>query len=72
MNRMEKMGGGEAELVYGDGEFHVVRPGAYVVCAVTGARVSLDELRYWNVDRQEAYASAEISLKRYLELQDAP
>ncbi|MEQ8281918.1 MAG: DUF2093 domain-containing protein [Parvibaculum sp.] len=71
MNRMEKMGGGEAELVYGDGEFHVVRPGAYVVCAVTGARVSLDELRYWNVDRQEAYASAEISLKRYIELQDA-
>ena len=71
MNRMEKMGGGEAELVYGDGEFHVVRPGAYVVCAVTGARVSLDELRYWNVDRQEAYASAEISLKRDIELQDA-
>ena len=66
------MGGGEAELVYGDGEFHVVRPGNYVICAVTGARVSLDELRYWNVDRQEAYASAEISLKRYLELQDAP
>lgn len=66
------MGGGEAELVYGDGEFHVVRPGAYVICAVTGARISLDELRYWNVDRQEAYASADISLKRYLELQAAP
>ncbi len=62
------MGGGEAELVYGDGEFHVVRPGAYVVCAVTGARVSLDELRYWNVDRREAYASAEVSLKRYIEV----
>ncbi|MBX3490474.1 MAG: DUF2093 domain-containing protein [Parvibaculum sp.] len=72
MNRMEKMGGGEAELVYGDGEFHVVRPGSHVICAVTGARISLDELRYWNVDRQEAYASAEISLKRYLELQNAP
>lgn len=66
------MGGGEAELVYGDGEFHVVRPGAYVICAVTGAHISLDELRYWNVDRQEAYASADISLKRYLELQSAP
>ncbi|MEX1153467.1 DUF2093 domain-containing protein [Parvibaculum sp.] len=71
MNRMEKMGGGEAELVYGDGEFHVVRPGAYVICAVTGARISLDELRYWSVDLQEAYASADISLKRYLELQAA-
>lgn len=65
------MGGGEAELVYGDGEFHVVRPGAYVICAVTGARISLDELRYWSVDLQEAYASADISLKRYLELQAA-
>jgi hypothetical protein len=71
MNRIEKMGGGEAELVYGDGEFHVVRPGAYVICAVTGARISLDELRYWSVDLQEAYASADISLKRYLELQAA-
>ena len=46
---LDKLGGGEAELVYGDGEYHVVRPGAYVTCAVTGVHIPLDELRYWSV-----------------------
>lgn len=59
--------GGEAEIVYGDGEFHVVRPGAYVICAVTGEKIPLDDLRYWSVDLQEAYASPEASLKRSLQ-----
>ena len=59
--------GGEAEIVYGDGEFHVVRPGAYVICAITGEKIPLDDLRYWSVDLQEAYASPEASLRRYLE-----
>ncbi|MEP2829936.1 DUF2093 domain-containing protein [Parvibaculum sp.] len=67
MNRIDKMGGGEAELVYGDGEYHVVRPGAYVTCAVTGVHIPLDELRYWNVDLQEAYATPDASLKRMRE-----
>ncbi len=57
--------GGEAEIVYGDGEYHVVRPGAYVTCAVTGNRILLDDLRYWSVDLQEAYESPEASLTRY-------
>jgi hypothetical protein len=65
---MDKMNsGGEAEIVYGDGEFHVVRPGAYVICAVTGEKIPLDDLRYWSVDLQEAYANPEASLKRSLQ-----
>ena len=68
MNRIDKPGSGEAELVYGDGEFHVVKPGTHVTCAVTGAQIPLDELRYWNVDRQEAYASPDASLKRMMEI----
>lgn len=72
MNRIDKLdGNGEAELVYGDGEFHVVRHGVYVLCAVTGARIPLDELRYWSVDLQEAYASPDVSLKRVLERKPA-
>jgi hypothetical protein len=67
MNRIDKNSGGLAEIVYGDGEFHVVRPGAYVICAVTGAQIPLDDLRYWSVDWQEAYASPEASLKRHQE-----
>ncbi|MEG0819889.1 MAG: DUF2093 domain-containing protein [Brevundimonas sp.] len=42
---------------YGDGEFAVLRPGAYVSCAVSGVPIPLAALRYWSVERQEAYAS---------------
>lgn len=50
--------GGEAVLDYDDAEFHIVKPGDYVLCAVTKARVPVKALRYWNVDKQEAYADA--------------
>jgi len=56
---------GEARLHYLDGEYEVVTPGSYVVCAVTGAHIPLDALRYWSVELQEAYASAEISFERF-------
>ncbi len=70
MNRFEKFFGlrSEAKVRFLDGEFQVLNAGDFVRCAVTGQTIALDELRYWNVDRQEAYASAEISLKRYLDL----
>jgi hypothetical protein len=54
----------EARVEYLDGDFRVTRPGAYVRCAVTGAVIPLDELRYWSVDRQEAYANPEAVLQR--------
>lgn len=57
----------EAELVYGDGEFRIVRRGSFVTCAVTGRKIPLNDLKYWSVDRQEAYADAEASLKRHQE-----
>jgi hypothetical protein len=56
---------GEAEVKYLDGDFRVVRPGAFVRCAVTGATIPLEELRYWSVDLQEAYASPEAVLQRH-------
>ena len=46
--------------------FRVLKPGDYVVCAVSGERIPLDGLRYWSVERQEAYASAEIATRRLL------
>ncbi|BBF93673.1 DUF2093 domain-containing protein [Blastochloris tepida] len=55
---------GEAEVRYLDGDFRVVRPGAYVRCAVTGEPIPLDELKYWSVDRQEAYATPAAVLTR--------
>ena len=56
---------GEAEVKYLDGDFRVVRPGAFVRCAVTGVAIPLEELRYWSVDLQEAYASPEAVLRRH-------
>ena len=57
-----------AELRYLSGDFHIVRLGTHVYCAVTGKAIPLEELRYWNADVQEAYASAEIATKRMSEL----
>jgi hypothetical protein len=69
MNRHEFHGrDGEARLRYLDGDFQVVVPGAYVTCAVTGKRIPIGDLRYWSVDRQEAYADVSASLKRELSL----
>ena len=59
----------EAKLHYGDGEFAVLKPGRYVICAVSGAQIPLEALRYWSAERQEAYAGPEESLQRFKELE---
>ena len=56
---------GEAEIKYLDGDFRVVRPGAFVRCAVTGLPIPLEELKYWSVDLQEPYANPEAVLMRH-------
>ncbi|MGI9511433.1 MAG: DUF2093 domain-containing protein, partial [Anderseniella sp.] len=40
----------------------------FVRCAVTNQAIRLDDLRYWSVDRQEAYASADIAMQRHLDV----
>ncbi len=52
-------------MKYLDGDFRVVRPGAFVRCAVTGAAIPLEELRYWSVDLHEASATPEAVLQRH-------
>lgn len=57
-------GGGQmARVHYLAGTFRILSAGDHVVCAVTGARIPLEELRYWSVARQQAYASAAASLE---------
>lgn len=56
---------GEAKLHYGSSDFTILQGGAYVVCAVTGQHIPLEELRYWNDDRQEAYVDAQASLEGF-------
>lgn len=53
-----------AILQYGPNGFRVMRPGPFVLCAVTGEAVPLEELRYWCVIRQEPYGSAEAATRR--------
>ncbi|CAL9914247.1 DUF2093 domain-containing protein [Candidatus Liberibacter solanacearum] len=53
----------EAVIQYKNGTFKVIRPGTYVICAITGQRIPLQKLCYWNVDRQVPYADAESSLE---------
>lgn len=59
------MGSGhrEAKIHYMDSTFRLLAAGDHVRCAVTGAAIPLDELRYWSVVRQEAYADAAASLE---------
>lgn len=68
MNRFESPRSSEAVLRYLDGDFEIVKHGSYVVCAVTSTQIPLDELKYWSVARQEAYAKGLISYERELEL----
>ena len=68
MNQFERdIGGQPAALEFLDGEYRVIKPGAYVVCAVTGVHIPLEALRYWSVDLQEAYAGPAAALKRLQE-----
>lgn len=56
-------GGTPARVRYLQGTFRVLSNGDHVVCAITGARIPLHELRYWSVERQEPYADAQASLR---------
>lgn len=55
--------GKPARVHFMAGTFRVLSEGDHVVCAVTGERVALHDLRYWSVERQEAYVDAEASLE---------
>ena len=56
-------GGTPARVHYMAGAFRILSNGDHVMCAVTGARIPLHELKYWSVERQEAYVDAEASVK---------
>lgn len=63
MNRFEGPGGREARVRFLDGDFQIVSPGSYVICAITGKHIPIDEMKYWSVARQEAYADAAASFE---------
>lgn len=59
---------GQALLHYGGADYAVLRPGKFVVCAVSGRQIPLEALRYWNAQTQEAYAGPEEASRRWKNL----
>ena len=52
-----------ARLHYMPYSFRVLQAGDHVLCAITGRKIALEDLRYWSIARQEPYASAEASVE---------
>ncbi|WP_306119466.1 MULTISPECIES: DUF2093 domain-containing protein [unclassified Roseitalea] len=53
----------EARVRFLDADFRVITPGTFVRCAITGKPIPIDELRYWSVERQQAYVDVHASLE---------
>lgn len=52
-----------AKLHYMPYSFRILSTGDYVICAETGEKILLDDLRYWSIDRQEPYIDADASTR---------
>ena len=60
----------KAILQYKNNSFDIIEEGEFVICAITGKEIPLEELNYWNVELQEAYFSPlEVKL-RYGQLKE--
>ena len=54
-----------AKVKYLPNNFQVIEKGDHVICAISGKKILLENLNYWNVDEQEPYFSyVEASIKR--------
>tara|TARA_B100001123_G_C14399218_1_gene666084 strand:- start:80 stop:262 length:183 start_codon:yes stop_codon:yes gene_type:complete len=54
-----------AKLKYLPNNFEIIEDGDHVICSVSGKKISIDQLTYWNVELQEPYFSyIEASKKR--------
>jgi len=46
-----------AKIKYLPNNFKVIQDGDHVICAISGKKIPLEDLTYWNVEQQEAYFS---------------
>ena len=58
----------KAKLKYKHNSFDIIERGTFVVCAISGKEIPLEQLNYWNVELQEAYYSPLEANKRYKKL----
>ncbi len=55
----------KAKLKFKPNSFDILEEGDFVECAISGKKIPLEKLHYWNVDLQEAYYSPEEVKKSY-------
>ena len=46
-----------AKLKYLPNNFQVIQEGDHVICAISGKKIPLEKLKYWNVELQQPYFS---------------
>ena len=71
LNRIDPTTENAARVRYLEADYKIDVPGAFVVCAVTGERIPLDELKYWSWERQEAYIDHHAALAAELKARSA-
>jgi hypothetical protein len=59
----------KAKLKFHPNNFEIIEEGDYVVCAVSGKNIPLNQLTYWNVELQEAYYSPKEVKIRFQQIQ---
>ena len=62
------MNSNKAKLKFNPNNFDIIQDGDYVFCAVSGKKIPLNQLTYWNAELQEAYYSPKEAQQRYEEL----
>ena len=62
------MNGNKAKIKFSPNNFEIIEKGDFVNCAVSGKKVPINQLTYWNVEHQEAYFSPKEAQQRHEEL----
>ncbi len=58
----------KAKLIFKHNSFEIIEEGDYVLCSISGKKILLKDLNYWNVDLQEAYFSSKEADFRYKQI----
>ena len=61
----------KAKLIYKHNSFDIIEDGDFVNCAVSGKKIMLKDLNYWNVELQEAYFSPIEANERFSLIKDS-
>tara|TARA_B100001564_G_scaffold342017_1_gene337274 strand:+ start:413 stop:607 length:195 start_codon:yes stop_codon:yes gene_type:complete len=57
-----------AKIKYLPNNFQIIENGSHVVCAVSGKKINIENLTYWNVELQEPYFSYKEAYKKREEI----